>query len=237
MTDAPAEPSSEKFPALTRGAHHLYYLYAALVPTLAVIGLLNLEGSPAANVSALFAVPVLGWVLRAGLMFGMLMYIALAIIFCTPPRSPLVTLFVVFDVPVLVFLGSLAGQGPPDFDVLAYDGLIETVGACLGMVPGQFIGQSLTGQSGKNLGKDLALLGAFAAAPVVILGALLIGLAEDGAWLGLVTGVIATGWSIRSYARLRAARKTHEPNWAWMIIGVIGGLAGGVAFAVISANG
>lgn len=213
--------------------HRLYYLYMVLVPALAVFGLLNLRGAPAEYVYGLLAVPVLHWVLKGSMVIAGIAYLAFVTELARPPKSPLVTLLLIFDTPVLVYLGALAG-GPPQLEILAYDGVVEATAVVLSLIPVQFTGSvRIPAKTGSDIPKSMLLIALFAAGPLAVFGALFAGLAAEGAWIGLATMTAAIGWSSYSFYRLLRFAPSNEENWGWIIFGIMGPLLGGIAYGVI----
>ena len=236
MTKALTEAPPEKLPALTRWVHRFYYLYMMAVPSLAVVGLTQLTGKPGDNVSLLFSTTALAWVVGISVFIGTLTYIALATELVRPPESNLYTLFLIIDTPVLVLLGALAG-GSLEFNVLAYDGLIEALAAVLALIPIQFTGSiRMSRKVGSDIPKAMLLVLLFGAGPAAVLIAMLIGLAQEGSWVGIAAVTIAVAWSTWSYYRLLRYAKSQADNWGWVLIALLIGVLTGVAYGIISAN-
>ncbi len=235
MEDGTAQttPAEEPVSALTRWMHRLYYLYMVLVPALTVFGLLNLKGAPAEYVHGLLAVPVLHWVLKGSLVIAGIAYLAFVTELARPPKSPLVTLLLICDTPALVYLGALAG-GPPQLEILAYDGVLEATAAVLSLIPVQFTGSvRIPAKTGSDIPKAMLLIAAFAAGPLALFGALFAGLAAEGAWIGLATMTVAIGWGSYSFYKLLRYAPSNQDNWGWVIFGIMGPLLGGIAYGVI----
>jgi len=235
MEDGTAQttPVDPPVSALTRWMHRLYYLYMVLVPALTIFGLLNLTGAPAEYVHGLLAVPVLHWLLKGSLVIAGIAYLAFVTELARPPKSALVTLLLICDTPALVYLGALAG-GPPQLEILAYDGVVEAAAAVLSLVPIQFTGSvRIPAKTGADIPKSMLLIAAFAAGPLTVFGALFAGLAAEGAWIGLSTMTAAIGWGSYSFYRLVRYAPSNQDNWGWVIFGIMGPLLGGITYGVI----
>lgn len=236
MSQAGAVVPEDARSGLTRWVHRFFYLYMMAVPSLAVLGLTQLTGHPGANVSLLFSSTALAWIVGIAVFIGTLTYIALATELVRPPANNLHTLLLIFDTPVLVFLGALAG-GPPELDILAYDGLIEALAAVLALIPIQFTGSiRIPAKSGGDIPKAMLLVLLFGAGPGAVLIALLVGLAQEGSWVGIAAVTIAVAWSTWSYYRLLRYAKSQADNWGWVLIALLIGVLTGIAYGTISAN-
>lgn len=214
----------------------LFYLYMVAVPSLAIVGLINLSGAPKANVALLFSNTALNWVMGLALFIGTLTYLALATELMRPPQSSLRTLVVILDTPLLVLLGSLE-QGAPQLDLLGYDGLIEAVAAVLALIPIQFSGSiRVKAKTGSDILWAMVLILLLGAGPGVVLGAMVAGLAMEGAWVGVASVLIAVAWSTYTYYRLVRYAKSDTENWGWILIALAIMAATGITCAIIAAN-
>ena len=133
-------------------------------------------------------------------------------------------------------LGALAG-GSPELDILAYDGLIEALAAVLALIPIQFTGSiRIPAKSGSDIPKAMLLVLLFGAGPAALLIAMLVGLAQEGSWFGIVAVTVAVGWSTWSYYRLLRYAKSNTENWGWVLIALLIGALTGAAYGIVSAN-
>lgn len=226
---AAAPQTSPTTPFALRLSHGLYFGSLAAAPALVLVGMAGLSPHPRDSVPN-----AVWWVLVISAVAGSVAYWGISNELCEPPKSALRTLLLVFDTPLLVLAGSMAGGGLHP-EVFVYDGLIEISATALGLIPIQWTGSfRVEAKEGKEKLYAMGLIAVFAVGPLGLLGLVCAPLVLAGQWWQLALMAVALGVSTRAYYRLIRFAPSHDSRWGWILFGIFLVFAAFVLIGVIN---